>query len=80
MLSLSSGTTTAPRNRQPQNAATHSGLFSPHKSMRWPFAIPRDSNSRAVLRAVEQSAHIQRPPANPAGWRHYASPAEVIIE
>ena len=47
----SRGTAITPSRMHPQSATTHSGLFSPQKSTRSPFAIPvsrrRDANADA---------------------------------
>jgi hypothetical protein len=51
-LSTSRGTTTAPLNVHPKNAATHSAPLPAHTNTRSPFPTPRASNSRANLHAV----------------------------
>ena len=43
----STGTATTPSSRHPQSAITHSGRFSPQKTIRSPFAMPQ-ARSRAA--------------------------------
>ena len=56
----SSGTATAPRSKHPQNAATHSNEFGPHKITRSPVCTPRSRSKTAQLTAQSIScAYVQ---------------------